>query len=137
MNDAESRPYLRLRGVRMSFGARQVFTDLNLDVKRGETLTMLGTSGSGKSVMLKLLIGLLRPDAGSIVFDGQELTSLSESGLLPVRRRISMLFQGGALFDSLSVGDNVAYPLREHLRLSESEISHAMSRPRGAKEVSP
>lgn len=124
---AASAPYLRLRGVRMSFGARQVFTDLNLDVRRGETLTMLGTSGSGKSVMLKLLVGLIRPDAGSILFDGQELTALSETGLLPVRRRISMLFQGGALFDSLSVGDNVAYPLREHLRLSEAEIDHRVA----------
>lgn len=114
---------IRFRGVRKAFGPSEVFADLTLDVTAGETLTILGASGSGKSVLLKLLIGLLKPDAGSIVFDGRELVPLGEEELLPVRRRVSMLFQGGALFDSLSVGENVAYPLREHFKLTEPEIA--------------
>jgi len=118
----EDRPFIEFAGVRKAFGAKVIYEDLTLRVRRGETLTILGGSGSGKSVMLKLLIGLLSADSGSIRFDGQELTGLSEEALLPVRRRISMLFQGGALFDSISVGENVAYPLREHFRLSESEL---------------
>lgn len=119
MNPDES--FVEFQKVRHAFGENQLYEDLSLSVRRGETMTILGGSGSGKSVMLKLLIGLLRPDAGSIRFDGQELVTLSEQALLPVRRRISMLFQGGALFDSLTVGENVAYPINEHLRLSLAE----------------
>lgn len=118
---------IRFGHIRKAFGKSEVFADLSLDVIAGETLTILGASGSGKSVMLKLLIGLLKPDAGSIQFAGRELVPLSEDELLPVRRRISMLFQGGALFDSLSVGENVAYSLREHLTLSEEEIAHRVA----------
>jgi len=112
MNPDES--FVEFQNVRHAFGEDHLYEDLSLSVRRGETMTILGGSGSGKSVMLKLLIGLLRPDAGSIRFDGQELVTLSEQALLPVRRRISMLFQGGALFDSLTVGENVAYPINEH-----------------------
>lgn len=115
-------PLIEFAGVRKAFGEKVIYEDLTLSVQRGETLTILGGSGTGKSVMLKLLIGLVRADSGSIRFDGQELVGLQEAALLPVRRRISMLFQGGALFDSLSVGENVAYPLREHLHLSEAEL---------------
>jgi phospholipid/cholesterol/gamma-HCH transport system ATP-binding protein len=122
MSDVAEAGLIEFTAVQQSFGAHQVYADLTLRVDRGETLTILGGSGSGKSVMLKLLIGLLKPDSGSIRFAGQELVPLRERDLLPVRRRISMLFQGGALFDSLSVGDNVAYPLREQLRLSEAEL---------------
>ena len=118
----EDRPFIEFAGVRKAFGAKVIYEDLTLRVRRGETLTILGGSGSGKSVMLKLLIGLLSADSGSIRFDGQELTGLSEEALLPVRRRISMLFQSGALFDSISVGENIAYPLREHYQLSEAQI---------------
>jgi phospholipid/cholesterol/gamma-HCH transport system ATP-binding protein len=108
-----------LAGVRKAFGAHVVYDDLTLAIERGETLTVLGASGSGKSVMLKMLIGLVRPDAGSIRVAGQEIAMLSEAALLPLRRRVSMLFQGAALFDSLTVGENVAYPLRVQGTLDE------------------
>ena len=105
---------IRFEGLKKSFGSKVIYTGLDLDVRRGETLTVIGGSGTGKSVLLKCLIGLLRPDAGSIRFDGEELTGLSEEEYIPVRRKIAMLFQGAALFDSLTVGENVAYPIREH-----------------------
>ncbi len=98
--------------VRKSFGQKPVFTDLSLTVHRGEVLTLLGASGTGKSVLLKLLIGLLEADGGQILVDGADVARFTEDEFLPVRRRISMLFQGAALFDSLSVGENVAYPLK-------------------------
>ena len=101
-------------GLKKAFGPKVIYTGLDLDVRRGETLTVIGGSGTGKSVLLKCLIGLLRPDGGSIRFDGQELTRLDEDAFIPVRRKIAMLFQGAALFDSLSVGENIAYPIREH-----------------------
>ena len=119
--------YIQFTGVQKSFGNNQVFADLTLGVRKGETLCLLGGSGSGKSVMLKLIIGLLPADAGSIGFAGQEITDLDERALLPVRRRISMLFQGGALFDSLSVSENVAYPLRERGGLRDEEIAHVVA----------
>jgi phospholipid/cholesterol/gamma-HCH transport system ATP-binding protein len=118
---------VEFRNVKKAFGPKIVFTDLNLDIHRGESLTIIGGSGSGKSVMLKLLIGLLKVDAGTISFDGEEVTDRSESELVKVRQRIGMLFQGAALFDSLNVRENLAYGLREHYRLSEAEISERVS----------
>jgi len=114
--------FLRFVHVEKSFGAKRVFTDLTLSVKRGEVLTLLGGSGSGKSVALKLLIGLLPSDAGRIEVDGVDVAGYSEEQFFPVRRRISMLFQSSALFDSLSVGDNVAYPLKVSGTFSEEEM---------------
>jgi phospholipid/cholesterol/gamma-HCH transport system ATP-binding protein len=104
---------IRYIGVRKSFGPKTIFSDLNLDIRRGETLTVLGASGGGKSVMLKMLIGLLTVDAGQILFDGRDVAKMNDAELTHVRRRIAYLFQGAALFDSLSVGENVAYGLRE------------------------
>jgi phospholipid/cholesterol/gamma-HCH transport system ATP-binding protein len=106
------------------FGPKVVFTDLTLDVRRAETLTVLGPSGSGKSVMLKMLIGLLPTDAGSIVFDGEHMEHVAERDFVAVRRRIAYLFQGAALFDSLDVGENVAYGLREQFwsTMGDAEI---------------
>ncbi len=106
---------IRFRGVKKRFGEKVVFDGLDLDIYRGETLTVLGGSGVGKSVLLKLLIGLMPLDEGSIEFDGVELTTLDEHGLAEVRNKIGMLFQGSALFDSLTVAENVAYGLREHM----------------------
>ncbi len=106
---------IRFRGLHKAFGAKVVFAGLDLDVARGETLTVLGGSGVGKSVLLKMLIGLLRPDVGSILFDGIEVTELDEAAFTSIRGRIGMLFQGSALFDSMSVAENVAYGLAEHL----------------------
>jgi phospholipid/cholesterol/gamma-HCH transport system ATP-binding protein len=113
---------IEVRGVDKAFGDLVVFDGLELDVRRGESLTVLGGSGTGKSVLLKLLIGLHKPEAGSILVDGTDVVTLDERALRPVRRKLGMVFQGAALFDSMSVGDNVAYGLHEHFRLSEPEI---------------
>jgi len=109
-------PLIRFQKVRKAFGQKIIYSSLNLAIQRGEVLTICGGSGVGKSVMLKMLIGLLKSDYGSILFDGLEVTKLNERELSDVRRRIAMLFQGAALFDSLSVGENVAYGLEEHCR---------------------
>lgn len=105
---------IRCEHLQKSFGPKRVFDDLELSVYAGETLVVIGGSGSGKSVLLKCLIGLLRPDGGRILFQGHDLTRFSEEQFQEVRRHVAMVFQGSALFDSLSVGENVAYPLREH-----------------------
>jgi phospholipid/cholesterol/gamma-HCH transport system ATP-binding protein len=116
-------PLFEIRGLAKSYGARQVLSGLDLDVGKGESLVVLGRSGTGKSVTLRLLVGLEPPDAGSIRFDGREIVGLSEEALLPIRRRVAMLFQGGALFDSMNVVDNLAYPLRQGEARSEEEIA--------------
>lgn len=105
---------IAVRGLTKVFHGTQVLRDLDLEVLRGETLVILGRSGSGKSVLLKHLNALLRPDAGTIRFGELDVTVLRESALVTVRRRIGMLFQGGALFDSLTIADNVAFALDEH-----------------------
>lgn len=109
-------PLITFQGIRKIFGQKVVYVHLNLEVFRGEVLTIVGGSGVGKSVMLKMLIGLLRPDRGTILFDQQDVTKMKEEELAVVRQRIAMLFQGAALFDSLTVGENVAYGLEEHFR---------------------
>ena len=114
---------IEFRGVKKAFGPKQVYRDLNLDIQEREVLTIIGGSGQGKSVMLKMLIGLLDLDAGEIFFDGQQISGITEEEYAPVRRRVAMLFQAGALFDSLTTKENVAYGLREQLDLSELEIS--------------
>jgi phospholipid/cholesterol/gamma-HCH transport system ATP-binding protein len=106
-------PFIRFDSVRKAFGPKVIYAGLTLEIQRGETITVMGPSGSGKSVLLKMLIGLLQADAGEIVFDGQDITKMNEQQLTEVRRRIAYLFQGAALFDSLTVGENVAYGLRE------------------------
>jgi phospholipid/cholesterol/gamma-HCH transport system ATP-binding protein len=115
-------PLVRCREIEKSFGGKAVLKGASLEVAAGETLVLLGGSGSGKSVFLKHMNGLLRPDAGSVEVDGTALGTLDEDGLVPVRRCVSMLFQQGALFDSLTVGDNIAFPLREHEVLPEEQI---------------
>ena len=112
-----------IRGLTKGFAGRNVLDGLDFEILRGECFVILGRSGSGKSVTLRQLNGLDKPDAGSVVFDGADITGLEERDLYPLRRRIAMLFQGGALFDSMTVFDNVAFPLREHTRLSEAEIA--------------
>jgi len=118
-------PLIRFSRVRKAFGMKIIYTSLDLEVRRGEVLTICGGSGVGKSVMLKMLIGLLHADAGSIFFDKRDVTKLGENELSDVRRRIAMLFQSAALFDSLSVGENVGYGLEEHFRHSMSEAERA------------
>ncbi len=110
------------RGLTKSFGRLEVLRGIDLDFFPGQTTVVLGPSGTGKSVLLKLLVGLLRPDAGSVSFRSTRLDRLSESALSPIRRRIGYLFQQGALFDSLSVFDNVAFPMREAGMTDDLEI---------------
>ncbi len=105
---------IKFTDVYKAFEHKVVYAGLNLTIYRGEALTIVGGSGVGKSVMLKMLIGLLKPDRGTILFDGQEVTVMDEMQLGRVRQRIAMLFQSGALFDSITVGQNVAYGLEEH-----------------------
>ena len=111
-----------VRGLVKRYGDRAVLDGLDFDIQRGECFVVLGRSGSGKSVTLRQLNGLEPADAGSVVFDGTDLAQLEERELFPFRRRIAMLFQGGALFDSMDVFDNVAFSLREHTDLSADEI---------------
>ena len=121
MSDAE--PVFRVRGLTKSYGSKRVLDRLDFDVLPDECLVILGRSGSGKSVTLRQLNGLEKPDAGSVAFGGVDLVPLSERDLFPLRKRIGMLFQSGALFDSMDVFENVAFPLRAHTKLGEEEIA--------------
>lgn len=114
-------PAIELRDVSLSFESKQVLTDISFTLGAGETLFLLGVTGSGKSVLLKLMLGLLKPDSGQVVIEGEDLAPLSETELQPLRRRMGIVFQEGALFDSLSVFDNVAYRLHEE-RLADDAI---------------
>jgi phospholipid/cholesterol/gamma-HCH transport system ATP-binding protein len=113
---------LRFQDVHKSFGAQTVLDGLSFDVERGRTLAIMGASGTGKSVVLRHAIGLLRPDSGSVEVDGQDVPSLTGEELAKLRRRMGFLFQEGALINWLSVGENVALPLRENTTLSDAEI---------------
>jgi len=108
--------FIEFSGVRKAFGPKIVYDRLDLRVRKGTALTIVGGSGVGKSVMLKMLIGLLTPDTGTIHFDGRSVVGMGDRDLSLLRQRIAMLFQGGALFDSLNVAQNVAYGLEEHFR---------------------
>lgn len=122
---APGRVLISYRGVSKAFGKQTIYRDLHLDVYAGETLCVIGPSGVGKSVMLKMLIGLLRADAGEIWVEGENVAQFSgDAAFLPIRKRIAMVFQGAALFDSMTVYDNIAYPLREQFEaMPESEIA--------------
>lgn len=105
---------IEVKSFKKSFGDKTVHKDVSFYVKRGECLGLIGGSGVGKSVILRSLIGLEKPDAGSIRIDGEEITSLDEEGLMPIRKKVAYAFQGGALFDSMTVMQNLSYPLIEH-----------------------
>lgn len=128
----QTKNLIEFRGVTKAFGRKVVYSGLDLAIRKGESITVIGGSGQGKSVMLKLLMGLLQADSGQIVFDGEDITHKAERAYAQVRRRIGMLFQGAALFDSLSVYENVAYGLREHLRMSEHEVKARVAEALGA-----
>jgi len=113
---------ISLRNVSKSFGSHTVLQDISFDVPRGKVSAVMGPSGTGKSVLLKNVIGLLRPDQGEIWVDGEETVRMGERDLYRVRRKFGVLFQDGALFGSLNIFDNIAFPLREHTRKSEKEI---------------
>ena len=114
---------ISLRGVRKWFGSQLVLNGVDLEIPAGEITAIIGPSGEGKSVLLKHMIGLLRPDSGSVQVDGEEITSLGRGGLNRVREKFGMLFQNAALFDSLTVFDNVAFPLQEKTKLTDAEIA--------------
>jgi phospholipid/cholesterol/gamma-HCH transport system ATP-binding protein len=117
----DSEPLIRVAGLRKAFGAQVVLDGVDLEVARGETLTVLGRSGGGKSVLLKLLVGLQAPDAGSIRIDGRDLAGLPLDALNELRKKLGFLFQQAALYDSLTVRENVAFPLRRHTDLPDDE----------------
>jgi phospholipid/cholesterol/gamma-HCH transport system ATP-binding protein len=132
-------PYIEFRHVYKAFNGQPVLEDVTFDLRRGEMVGILGRSGVGKSVTLKHILGFLRPDAGQVFVAGREVSVLSEEELMDIRRRVTMVFQSGALFDSLTVGENVAYPLRERalrgLVVSEDEIQQRVDNLLGDVEL--
>jgi phospholipid/cholesterol/gamma-HCH transport system ATP-binding protein len=113
---------IQLIDVYKSFGQQKVLNGLNLEIEEGKTTVIIGRSGGGKSVLLKHIIGLLRPDRGQVLIDGVDITKLNDRDLNEIRKKFGMLFQEAALFDSMNVLDNVAFPLREHTVMAEKEI---------------
>lgn len=113
---------IEFKDVYKSFNGLPVHKGINLSIREGEIMSLLGGSGSGKSVLLKEVIGLVRPDKGDIMVFGKNVTQMREDKLIQLREHVGLLFQGAALFDSLTVSQNIAYPLREHLHLTEKEI---------------
>src|SRR4030081_1680079 len=118
----ESIPMVSVRDLRVSYGAVEILHGINFEVKPGETLVILGGSGSGKSTLLRTLVGLERPSSGQIWINGKNIAAISRTEMDEIRKKMGMSFQGGALFGSMTVGDNVALPLREHSKLEESTI---------------
>jgi len=122
MGTEHTTPVIRLVGVEKTLGAQPVLKGVHLEIPRGKLTTIIGKSGGGKSVLLKHMIGLLRPDCGQVLVDGIDIARLSAHELNEVRKKFAMLFQGAALFDSLTVFENVAFPLREKSRLASAEV---------------
>jgi phospholipid/cholesterol/gamma-HCH transport system ATP-binding protein len=119
--------FIELRHLRKSFGPQIVLNDVSLKIEKGQSLVIIGASGSGKSVMLKHIVGLLKPERGEVYFDGIRIDTLPERDLVPIRRRFGFLFQMGALFDSLNVYDNIAFPVREHTKKSDDEVGQVVA----------
>jgi phospholipid/cholesterol/gamma-HCH transport system ATP-binding protein len=122
LNDTNGRTIIRIRDLHKRFGRQQVLEDLDLDVGMSESLVILGRSGCGKSVLLKHITGLIKPDAGSIMFENEEITHFNRKKLFEMRMHFGMLFQGSALFDSMTVGENVGLPLVKHTGRDSDEI---------------
>jgi len=120
---ADRQPIIRLEKVSKSFNGLVILRNLSLDIDRARTTVVIGPSGTGKTVLLKHIVGLLRPDRGRVYFEDAEITALSEADLVPIRQRIGFLFQSNALFDSMTVGDNVAFPLIEQGFRSETVVA--------------
>jgi phospholipid/cholesterol/gamma-HCH transport system ATP-binding protein len=121
-------PAIEFTDVSISFSGRPILEEVSFSIDKGQTLCILGRSGVGKSVALRILMGFLKPDSGSVRVDGKEITNLSEDGMQAVRKHITMVFQNGALFDSLTVRENVAFPLRERGGLDESQVQQVVER---------
>ncbi len=118
---------IEVRNLAKSFGTHKILADVNFKIEAGESVVIIGRSGGGKSVLLKHLVGLLQPDSGQVLIDGEDIVRMNERELLRVRRKFGMLFQGAALFDSMTVAENVAFGLRRHEALSEPEIAHKVA----------
>jgi len=119
---AEKEPIIQVRDLVVKYGERTVLNGVTFDVFRGETFVILGGSGCGKSTLLRNLVGLMRPHSGTIIIKGQDFTAMNDGQRIEMRKKMGMCFQGSALLNSMTVGDNVALPLREHTRLNESTI---------------
>jgi phospholipid/cholesterol/gamma-HCH transport system ATP-binding protein len=115
-------PLLRVESLGVRFGSQQVLRDISLELTAGDTLVILGESGCGKTVLLKSMIGLVRPAAGDVLFEGRSLQRMSDRQLAHLRTRYGFVFQGAALFDSLTIAENIAFPLREHTRIPDAEV---------------
>jgi phospholipid/cholesterol/gamma-HCH transport system ATP-binding protein len=120
-------PVIELQDVRLAFDSHEVLRGIDLSVVKSETLTIMGGSGSGKSVLLRLIAGLIKPDLGEIRIDGTDIVPLNEDEMLSLRQRMGVVFQQAALFDSMSVADNIAYPLREHTMLDKGAIQQRVA----------
>jgi phospholipid/cholesterol/gamma-HCH transport system ATP-binding protein len=120
--DQAAGPLLRVESLHVRFGSQEVLRDISIDLEPGQTLVVLGESGCGKTVLLKSMIGLILPTAGDVLFEGKSLASLNDRALAHLRTRYGFVFQGAALFDSMTILDNIAFPLREHTRLPDAEI---------------
>lgn len=118
---------IKMVNLHKSFGPQEVLRGLELEITEGETTVIIGQSGGGKSVLLKHIIGLLKPDLGQVIFEGKDITRMDDRELNEVRKKFGMLFQGAALFDSMTVGENVAFPLREHTKKTDEEIREIVS----------
>jgi phospholipid/cholesterol/gamma-HCH transport system ATP-binding protein len=124
---AAATPAVRLAGVRKSFGRRDVLAGVDLEIAQGARVGIIGPAASGKSVLLKLVCGLERPDAGAVIVEGQDITTWSETRMLPLRARIGMLFQNYALFDFMTIGENVAFPLSRRGGVAPDEIERRVA----------
>src|SRR5262245_56937242 len=122
LGTGDTQPMISLRDLRVSYGDREILHGVTFDVQRGETLVILGGSGSGKSTLLRTLVGLERPSSGEIWIKGKNIAAISDAEMDEIRKKLGMSFQGGALFGSMTVGENVALPLREHTKLEDSTI---------------
>ena len=126
--EAAAKPFISFSHVSIAFNGRPVLEDVSFSVERGQTLCILGRSGVGKSVSLRMLMGFLKPDSGSIRVENEEIADLDEEGMREIRKRVTMVFQNGALFDSMSVRENVAFPLRERGGLAEDQVVQIVER---------
>jgi phospholipid/cholesterol/gamma-HCH transport system ATP-binding protein len=122
-----SEHFIEFQGVWKSFDTQDVLRDVSFHMDRGETTVIMGRSGVGKSVSLKLILGFLKADTGRIIVDGQDVTEMTEEQLAPIRRRVTMVFQAGALFDSLTIAENVAFPMKALGNVRQEEVDHRVA----------
>ena len=126
---------IKIKNLKKSFNEKKVLDGVNLDIEQSKITVIIGRSGEGKSVLIKHIIGLLKPDSGSIELDGLDLTTLKERELNEVRKRFGMLFQSGALFDSMNVTENVGFALKEHTGLHDEDIEESRARETGSRRA--